>query len=297
MVNSMTGFAARSGHFGGASWAWEVRSVNARGLDLRLRVPEAIEGVEAALRAELRKRFVRGNITVSLRLERSEGAATVCLDEVQLARMITAARKVEQAAAQAGLHLRATSAGEILALRGVVEARAQEGGDNAGLSAALSDDIAMLLDDFAAMRAAEGAALARLLSGYLDAAERLVGTARQLAEARKPQVAKALGENLARVMAGASEADPARVAQELALLAIKSDVSEEIERLHTHIGAARGVLQSSGAVGRKLDFLMQEFNREANTLCAKSASSELTACALDLKSTIDQMREQVQNVE
>jgi uncharacterized protein (TIGR00255 family) len=143
----------------------------------------------------------------------------------------------------------------------------------------------------------EGAALARIVATQIDRIEALTGAARAAAEARRPLMQQALNDNLARVLAGAAEADPQRVAQELALLTVKADVTEELDRLTAHVAAARALLAEGGAVGRKIDFLMQEFMREANTLCSKSGNVDLTRIGLDLKTVIDQMREQVQNVE
>ncbi len=147
------------------------------------------------------------------------------------------------------------------------------------------------------MRAAEGQALATVISGQVDKVAALGAEAKAAADARRPEMERALNENLARVLAGAAEADPARVAQELALLVVKADVTEEIDRLAAHVDAARALLAEKGAIGRKFDFLMQEFMREANTLCSKSGNAALTRIGLDLKTVIDQMREQVQNVE
>jgi uncharacterized protein (TIGR00255 family) len=147
------------------------------------------------------------------------------------------------------------------------------------------------------MRRDEGRALAEVIARQTDRIAALAAEAATAAEARRPEMARSLSEALARVMASAAEADPARVAQELALLAVKADVTEELDRLGAHVGAARKLLAAGGAVGRKFDFLMQEFMREANTLCSKSGNAGLTRIGLDLKHVIDQMREQVQNVE
>jgi uncharacterized protein (TIGR00255 family) len=184
----------------------------------------------------------------------------------------------------------------LLALRGILEV-GSETEDTAPLLAALLADLEPLLDDFAAMRAAEGRALATVIGGQLDRIAALAAEAAEAAEARRPSMRASLLENLARVMEGAPGADEPRVAQELALLAVKADVKEELDRLSAHVGAARVLLREGGAVGRKLDFLMQEFMREANTLCSKSGDRDLTRIGIDLKTVIDQMREQVQNVE
>ncbi|MCR8726340.1 YicC/YloC family endoribonuclease [Frigidibacter sp. ROC022] len=292
----MTGFAGARGAIEGWDWVWDLRAVNGRGLDLRLRLPDWVEGLEAGVRRALQGRIARGSVTLSLRLTRRAGVATARLDPEALAAAVAALAEVEAAAEAAGVTLQHSTGAEVLALRGVMEA----GGDDAAppeLVKALLDDLPGLLDAFQAMRRTEGAALARVLTAQLDQIAALTAEAAGLAEARRDEVAETLRTNLARVLDNSSGADPDRVAQELALLAVKADVTEEIDRLTAHVAAARALLSAPGPVGRKLDFLTQEFLREANTLCSKSGSAPLTRVGLDLKAVIDQMREQVQNVE
>ncbi|MCX7888453.1 MAG: YicC family protein [Rhodobacteraceae bacterium] len=293
---SMTGFAARRGQGAGYEWSWDLRSVNGKGFDLRLRVPDWIDGLEQALRAEVARVAQRGNISLSLRVSRSQGAAEVRVNPDTLRATMAALAEIEAAARGAGLTLAPSTPAEVLALRGVADVQA-EAEDSAPLLAALLADAAGLLADFAAARRAEGAALAGVIGQQLDRIGALVEDAAAAAEARRPLMQKALAESLSRVMAEAPGADPDRVAQELALLAVKADVTEEIDRLRAHVAAARGLLSAGGAIGRRFDFLMQEFMREANTLCSKSGDRELTRIGLDLKTVIDQLREQVQNVE
>ncbi|MEX5728941.1 uncharacterized protein Ga0609869_002294 [Rhodovulum iodosum] len=295
MVNSMTAFAARTGQSGAQSWAWEIRSVNARGLDLRLRLPEGLPGLEEAVRKALAGKVARGNVTLGLRLTRGEGAAGFALDTPALNAALAALKRVEVAALEHNLTLPPPSAAEVLSLKGVVEAGAAP--DAEALLPALTADLAPLIDAFLQMRAAEGAALDAVLGDQLARIAELVEAAQVEAEARGPEMAAALKANLARVLDNSDGADPDRVAQELALIAVKSDVREELDRLAAHVEAARALLSDDGPVGRKLDFLMQEFNREANTLCSKAQATALTRIGLDLKTVIDQMREQVQNVE
>ncbi len=299
MVNhtlvSMTGFAERLGSGFGTDWVWEIRSVNGKGLDLRLRLPEGIEGLEAAVRAAVSAKVARGNVTLGLKLARGEAAAPR-VNATGLAAALDALAVVTRTAAERGLDLRTPAASEILTLRGVLESAAPEE-DTAPLLAALLADLDRALAAFNAMRAAEGQALATVIASQIGRIADLADQARTAADARRPQMEQTLRDNLARVLAGAAEADPARVAQELALLAVKSDVTEELDRLAAHVAAANRLLAEKGAVGRKFDFLMQEFMREANTLCSKSGNAELTRIGLDLKTVIDQMREQVQNVE
>ncbi len=297
---SMTAFATARGQgqgdFAGHSWVWEIRSVNGKGLDLRLRLPDGIEGLEPAVRAELTRQLARGNVSVGLRLARASGAEGLRVNPEALAIALAAVAQVQAAADAAGVALAQPSAADLLTLRGVTEAGSSDALDTAPLLAALLDDFRAALDAFQTMRAAEGQALGAILSGQIDGIAALAATARTAAEARRPRAAQALDAALARV-AGTVDTDPTRLAQELALLAVKADVTEELDRLAAHIAAARALLAQGGAIGRKFDFLAQEFNREANTLCSKAGDITLTGIGLDLKHLIDQMREQVQNLE
>ena len=300
-VRSMTAFASRQGAAAGASWTWEMRGVNARGLDLRLRLPDGAGALEPTLRARLGERLTRGNVTVGLRLSSGEGGANaLALDAEQLDRVLRAFDAVQDRALALGITLAQPTAADVLAQRGVVRSGAAEeetGPAQAEVLAALEADFIPLLDAFCAMRATEGAALARVISGQIDRIAELTEAAAGAAEARRADVEKALSAALARVLQDAGQMPPERIAQELALLAVKADVTEEIDRLRAHVAAARALLAAPAAQGRKLDFLAQEFNREANTLCSKAGAAALTAIGLDLKAVIDQMREQIQNVE
>ncbi len=296
MIKSMTGFASGTGTQAPYTWSWELRGVNGKGQDLRLRVPDWVDGLEAALRTPLAKATARGNITLSLRITRDEAAGTLQVNDAQLDAVLDALAHIETRAMDAGVSLAPSKATDIVALRGVLEQSAGEE-DTTVLTKAVTAAFPALLDAFNAMRAAEGAALEQVLLAQLDEVAALTQTAASQAEARKDDVATALKRNLARVLDNSDGADDARVAQELALLAVKSDITEEIDRLAAHVTAARDLIADGGPVGRKLDFLMQEFNREANTLCSKAQSTDLTRTGLALKALIDQMREQVQNVE
>lgn len=297
MIHSMTAYASRTGALGATSWMWEMRGVNARGLDLRLRLPDAVDGVEAAVRKAFTAGLSRGNISLSLRLTRDDDAAPMSLDQDQLDRVLQALDAVQERAFAMGVTLGQPTAADVLNQRGVFTPGARAEEDMTGLQAALMADISPLLADFVAMRAGEGANLGAVIGNQLDEIEKLTKSAAIAAEARRPEVQAQLHAAMQRVLAEMTEPDEARIAQELAVLAIKSDVTEEIDRLQSHVGAARALLESPKPAGRKLDFLTQEFNREANTLCAKAQSSPLTAIGLDLKAVIDQMREQIQNVE
>ncbi|MEP3346006.1 MAG: YicC/YloC family endoribonuclease [Litoreibacter sp.] len=290
----MTAFASNTGRAGASAWVLEMRGVNAKGLDIRLRLPERLMPKEQAIRAKIAKAFSRGNISVTLRVEDDKADGIVQMDEDVLESYINSAIRVRTIAKNKGLKLTEASAPDYLGLRGVMRSDIDSGPLP---EAEILQSFDEAIDAFGEMRASEGLALGVVLRDQLGQIASLTQEAAKLAEARKDQVAQTLKTNLARVMDNVDGADPDRVAQELALLAVKADVSEEIDRLIAHVVAAETLLAGDGPVGRKLDFLMQEFNREANTLCSKSGSPELTRVGLDLKAVIDQMREQVQNVE
>ena len=300
MVKSMTGFAALTGEIdsgaGVQSCQWDLRSVNGRGLDLRFRLPDWLDGLEAALRKRLGERVKRGNVTLSLKLTRSDPAGVMRLKPLALDAAVALVMAAEARAESQGLGLAPITAADLLALRGVIDT-GPEVSDPAPLVATLLAAAEGLIDAFDASRATEGAALAAILGAQIDQIASLTQQGRQAATARRPEQVEALRAALARLIEAAPGADPARLEQELALIAVKTDVTEELDRLGTHVAAARMLLSGGEAVGRKLDFLMQEFNREANTLCSKAQSAELTRIGLDLKTVIDQMREQVQNLE
>ena len=297
MIVSMTGFAARKGQGAGAAWSWEVRSVNGKGLDLRLRLPEGIDGLEPLVRAELARRVQRGTVSLTLKLTREAGPEPVRVNRAVLAAVLSGLAEVTAAAAGRGLDLCAPSAAEVLGLPGVLDRSPAEPDDTEPLRRALMADLPPLLDAFTATRSAEGAALVAVLGTQIDLIAALTADAAAEALLRRDTIGQSLQQSLARVLAGAAGVDQTRLAQELALIAVKADVTEELDRLTAHIAAARALLADPGPVGRRFDFLAQEFNREANTLCSKAQSIALTRIGLDLKTVIDQMREQVQNVE
>jgi uncharacterized protein (TIGR00255 family) len=297
MIVSMTGFAARKGEGSGATWQWDMRSVNGKGLDLRLRLPDWIDGLEPLVRGELSRRLQRGNVALGLRVARESATEPLRVNRAALDAILSAMAEITSVAEMRGLILPAPTPAEVLALRGVLEASPADADDLAPLREALMADLASLLADFTAMRVTEGRALDAVLRRQIDLIASLTEDAAREAAVRRDAMTTALRDAMARVLANADGVDETRLAQELALLAVKADVTEEIDRLTAHVAAARGLLDEAGSVGRKLDFLTQEFNREANTLCSKAQSITLTRIGLDLKTVIDQMREQVQNVE
>ncbi|MCB1354981.1 MAG: YicC family protein [Maritimibacter sp.] len=296
MLHSMTGFATLKGQDGPWGWTWDIRAVNGRGLDLRLKLPDWIEGVEIEARKRVTAEVSRGNVTLGLRMSREAAEGAVRINPTALDSALAVLAEIDRAARARGLELTRPSPVEVAAMRGVVESGGHDD-DLAPLAAKLLAGLPELLAQFNAMRAHEGAALAEVLEGQLAAIEELVAAAGAAVEARREAQSAALRTSLARVLDNTDGADPDRVAQELAMIAVKSDVREEIDRLGAHVDQARALIAEAGPCGRKLDFLMQEFNREANTLCAKSQFQELTRVGLEIKAVVDQMREQVQNVE
>lgn len=292
----MTGFAAQPGSGDGFSWNWELRSVNSKGLDLRIRMPDWLAALEADLRKQISVSVARGSVTLNLRIAREGGDSALEINQDALDRVLDAIAQIEERAGATGVNLTPASASDVMAFRGVMDAPQHRGASDA-LLAALRADIAPLLGSFNDMRGAEGAALHSVLTRQVNEIEALTTRAQGLLGDRATQMRASFEAAVARVMDGRSEMDEARIAQEIAVLAVKSDVTEEIDRLCAHIGAARDLLALGEPVGRKLDFLCQEFNREANTLCSKAQNTELTEIGLALKVLIDQMREQVQNVE
>jgi uncharacterized protein (TIGR00255 family) len=244
----------------------------------------------------LKKHVHRGNVTLNLRLSHQEGAAPMTLDSTQLDAVLKALDEVQERAFDMGVTLAQPNAADVLAQRGVmVQGKVDD--KNSDLNVALIAEIEPLVSDFMAMRQAEGAALHGVINDQLIQIDALVLQAAEAAEARKPFVADQLATAMQRVLQNVADVDPDRIGQELAILAVKSDITEEIDRLVVHVAAARALLDDPKPAGRKLDFLTQEFNREANTLCSKAGTTALTAIGLELKAVIDQMREQIQNVE
>ena len=296
-LRSMTGYADGRGASDPWTWSADIRSVNGRGLDLRLRMPDWISGLEPDVRKRLQGAIKRGSVTVNLRVTRADGDAVARLSDAALGAALERIAKVQAAADEIGAQLVPVSAADILSMRGVVDQGEDMVEDTGALKAAILGSLDALLSDFNANRAAEGVALAGVLDDQISQIEALTAKARQVADARVDGARAALERNLARLLDATEVPDEARLLQEMAVIAVKTDVTEEIDRLGGHVEAARALLAEGGAVGRKLDFLMQEFNREANTLCSKAQSQNLTAVGLDLKAVIEQMREQVQNLE
>jgi uncharacterized protein (TIGR00255 family) len=295
-LSSMTGFARATGERNGASFAWELRSVNGRGLDVKLRLPSGFEALEFPLRELAGKSLKRGNVSGGLTLKR-EQAGAIMPDLEALHRI----KELAIALADDIPGALPPRAELILGLPGVMKsANSQEElSEEAQLALheALKTTFLQALRALDEARRAEGAKLAAIVAANVEEIEHLIAAAR-IEAAKQPEAHRArLAAQLAELIGGTPSLPEERLAQEIALLATKSDVREELDRLSAHIEAARALLREGVAVGRKLDFLMQEFNREANTLCSKSASLALTSIGLALKAAIEQLREQVQNIE
>lgn len=295
-VVSMTGFAAVQGSADGWSWTADIRSVNGRSLDIRLRLPD-IEGLEPELRKRLQSRLGRGNVTVQVKLSRDESAASLTLNEAALEHSLKLLAHIGAAAKASGLEIAKISSADIATMRGVLENADTAAIETSHLKVPILSSLEECLTAFVADREREGAALSSILRDQIEQIEALTEAANATLGDREAAQRASMERALARLLDAGDMPDESRLAQELALIAVKTDVTEEIDRLRAHIGAARDLVGTDGPVGRKLDFLMQEFNREANTLCSKAQSAALTAIGLDLKTVIDQMREQVQNIE
>lgn len=294
-VSGMTGFGRAEGAHEGLRWAWEARSVNSRGLDLRIRLPQGLESLEGAARKAVQARFTRGSISLTLATRAAEDAPRdVRVDHALLRAYLEAMEPYTLY----GQTERPRLDG-LFALPGVLTAGAGDAPDaeaRAALEQALLAGLDLALRELAHSRTEEGASNATALYDILDRIGSLTTAAGEIAGAQ-PQAIKARLEETLKELLGDQRIDEARFAQEAALLAGKADVREELDRLAAHVDAARGLLAEGSPAGRKLDFLAQEFNREANTLCSKSAELELTRIGLELKAAIEQLREQIQNVE
>ncbi len=293
-LQSMTGFARREGTTGRWRWAWELRSVNGKGLDVRLRLPPGLERLETDVRRIAGENFSRGNLQASLALTSGESQLEAVLNQDAFAAVLAMRDKLEGLIDPAPLRL-----DTLLSIRGLVDFRETQDSEEtvAVRDADIMSGLKAALSDLRSMREQEGAALARVLLSHVATVEALTSTI-EADPSRSPQeIAARLSAQVALLMEGTGALDRDRLHAEAALLATKADLREEIDRLKAHVAAARDLVTKGGPVGRKLDFLAQEFNRESNTICSKSNASAVTAAGIELKVVIDQFREQVQNLE
>lgn len=297
-VASMTGYARAEGRDAQTSWVWEAKSVNGRGLELRCKLPPGFDALEVAARDAAAKRLKRGNIQLSLNISRVGEQSLLQVNTPLLGQLLSMCKEWEgkfPGVAPARLD-------GLLAIRGVLESAtdpqaAETEADRLARESAMKTTLESMLDQLAAMRRDEGGRIGAVLESQLDEIAALSVKAGACAALRPEAIRERFLTQLAAVLDAAPSLAEDRVAQEVALLVVKADVREELDRLKSHVEAARDLIAQGGAIGRKLDFLAQEFNREANTLCSKSSDVELTRIGLDLKSVIDQFKEQVQNIE
>lgn len=293
-ILSMTGFARSQGAVAAFRYSWELKSVNAKGLDLRLRAPPDFDSVEIKAREKIAARLARGAVFANLVAKREDEAQSARLNRAALDALLAALAETPPPA-----NVGPATLDGLLAIRGIVEIVEQELSDDqrADLEAHILRSLDEALDALIASRKAEGDALATVLLQRLDRISTLAAQA-DAAPARQPEAIRArLQQQLARLLEGADSLDPARLYQEAALLAVRADIREELDRLKAHLDSASKLLVAGGPIGRRLDFLAQELGRETNTLCAKSNDAGLTAIGLELKIEVEQFREQVQNIE
>ena len=293
-LSSMTGFARSQGVAGAYAWSWEIKSVNAKGLDLRFRLPPGWDAVEVPVRSRGAEKLSRGTVYANLTVERKGVLPTVKVNEPVLDAVLSTLKGLS-----GKIDAAPPSLDGILSLKGVIEITEEDEREDAhragesAIVAGFEQALAALID----MRRAEGATLGRLLSAKLDEIAALAGRA-EAAPGRKPEAIKArLAEQVAVLLSASERFDSDRLHQEAIMLAAKADIREELDRLASHVAQAKKLLADGGSIGRKLDFLAQELHRESNTLTAKANDVELTNIGLELKSVVEQFREQVQNLE
>ncbi len=294
-LQSMTGFARAVADHEGVSVSWEVKSVNGKSVELRLRLPTGIDRLEPSLRQAVQKRFSRGNFQATLTLGRASGTQTQpVVNEAFLKDVAGLARRLEE---QFGVQ--PATADGLLSLRGVFDVPEPSESDEfkSALDSVVLEVFAVALNGLEAARRSEGEALKDVLLGHVDAIEGLVLKAEADRSREPAAIREKLAEQVRLLLDASTSLDESRLHMEAAFLATRADIREEIDRLKTHVASGRELLHNGGAIGRKLDFLAQEFNRESNTLCSKSNAASITAIGLELKSVVDQFREQVQNLE
>lgn len=293
-IRSMTGFARADGRGAGLSWHWEVKTVNGRGLDVRLRMPPGFDSLEQPVRDACQKRLGRGACTVTLNIEQETTGSEIRLNEAVLLQVAAALDRAAELCKAAP----ATLDG-ILAIRGVLEQREPQL-DEAALevrNALLLASLNNALDGGVEARIREGTRIAATLESQIAEIALLTREAEGSPQRTPERIAQRLKEQVERLFQNVPQLDPDRLHQEAMLIATRADIAEELQRLNSHVAAARELMAETAPAGRKLDFLAQELNREANTLCSKANDAELTRVGLKLKAVIDQLREQVQNIE
>ncbi|MDG1020543.1 MAG: YicC family protein [Emcibacteraceae bacterium] len=293
-LSSMTGFGRAEGHYKHYSWVWEIRSVNGKGLDVRMRIPPGLDAFDQFIKTTIKKEITRGSINVLLQLSKEETDTDVKVNEAALDKLIGVAKK-----ASVDHDLPMPSLDSLLSIRDVVEIILTEDNENqiSERNDILKKSFIEALSELKSSRQEEGLATRKMLSDVIDQVEDLLNQAEEIVNNQPSLLKEKYEEKVNALFDNKQGIDKDRLAQEIVLLVTKADTKEETDRLRAHIASARTMLDAKGTIGRKMDFLTQEFNREANTLCSKSSDIALTNIGLSLKTAIDQIREQVQNVE
>jgi uncharacterized protein (TIGR00255 family) len=294
-IKSMTGFAKVDGQHDSCSWSWGLKSVNSKGLDIRFRLPSIFDGLELVLRDRVIKILKRGNVTVTLTIEWFRAAGSFQINQNKLDFVISSLPKIEALVPNLG----PTSATDILALHGVIEGFEREITDQQKMDIQknILDDFDQAIQELQQTRVEEGLRLIKVLTEQLEAISDLTNRAKEKASTQQQTIQDRFQNQMQDLLGVSTKLPDDRIAHEIALLVTKFDICEEIDRLVSHETSAREYLKSDDSVGRKLDFLCQELNRETNTLCSKAADVELTKIGLDLKFFIERFREQIQNIE
>jgi uncharacterized protein (TIGR00255 family) len=291
---SMTGFARGAGAAGGFHWNWEIKSVNNKGLDVRTRLPSFLDGFDLQVKKAVPSVITRGSVFISLTVDSGTDGEALVINEERLQALLELAKRYSETEG-----VEKPSLDGLLAVKGVVDISVRETTDEERerLESALLASLSEVLKKLAKARAEEGARMFDVLNDQISQVEALAGKARSMAGVRDQAIFDRYKAQLAKLENIDKPVPEERIVQELAVLAVKADIQEELDRLDSHVEEAKALLSKGKPVGRRLDFLCQEFNREANTLCSKSSDSELTKIGLDLKVLIDQFREQIQNIE
>ena len=297
MVNSMTGFASLEWISEDVNYSLELKSVNGRGLDIRSRFPEGFDALEAQFKSNLAGVLNRGNISLNLRKDSKKTDESFQINRNFLKSVLISQEVIQKEAENRGISLAASKASDYLKIKGVLEYVNLEELVFEKVTESLLTNFNKVLANFLESRALEGAELKNILLKNIELISGLLKKTDKILIKRQVHLGVRFKNNLSKIIENVDQIDKDRVAQELALLTVKSDVSEEVDRLHSHVKSAKNLINSGLPSGRKLDFLLQEFNRETNTLCSKANNIGLTEIGLDLKVVIDQLREQVQNVE
>ena len=298
-IHSMTGFARAEGRIEGPAalaWAWEIRSVNNKGLDVRLRLPPGFEGLDGLARQAISEKVTRGSIAANLSIVTEQDPSAVQINSALLDRLLAL---VADIGARLPPGVAPARLDGLLGIKGVIDVQPPQMAPDqiADRDRVLLEGLKSATDALNATRRQEGGRLKAVIDGQVSSVAQLVAQAASLGATQPDAIKLKLSKQLSEVLAGSAAVTPERLAQEVALLAVKGDIREEIDRLTAHVAQARELIARGGPCGRRLDFLSQECNREANTLCSKSQDIALTRVGLELKAVIDQFREQIQNIE